>query len=52
LFPNPDKPEKLKMIAHFAQSTILGTLDHFSHFTLFEFLKKFAKKIQKSEIRN
>jgi len=34
----------LKMIARFAQSTTLGTLDHFSHFTLFEFLKKFAKK--------
>jgi len=42
----------LKMIARFAQSTTLGNLDHFSHFTFFEFLKKFAQKIQNSEIRN
>jgi len=41
----------LKMIARFAQSITLGILDHFSHFTLFEFLKKFAKKTQKSKIR-
>ena len=34
----------LKMIARLAQSTTLGTLDHFSHFTLFKFLKLFAKK--------
>jgi len=42
----------LKMIARFAQSTTLGILDHFSHLTLFEFLKYFAKNTQKSEIRN
>jgi len=42
----------LKMIAHFAQSITLGTLDHFSHFTRFEFLKLFAKKTQGSEIKN
>jgi len=42
----------IKMIARFAQSSILGTLDHFSHFTLFEFLKYFAQKTQKSEIKN
>jgi len=34
----------LKMIARFAQSTTLGTLDHFSHFILFEFLKKVCQK--------
>ena len=39
----------VKMIARFAQSTTFGTLDHFSHFTRFEFLKKFAKKTQESE---
>jgi len=42
----------LKMIARLAQSTTLGTLDHFSHFTLLEFLKYFARKTQNSEIRN
>jgi len=42
----------LKMLARFAQSITLGTLDHFGHFTLFEFLKYFAKKSQKPEIRN
>jgi len=42
----------IKMIARFAQSITLGTLDHFSDFTLFEFLKLFAKKTQKLEIRN
>jgi len=35
----------------FHASTTLGTLDHFSHSTLFEFLKKFAQKTQKSEIK-
>jgi len=34
----------LKMIALFTMPSILGTLDHFSHFTCSEFLKKFAKK--------
>jgi len=42
----------LKMIALFAQSITLGTLDHFRHFILFKFLKKFAQKTQKSEIRD
>jgi hypothetical protein len=42
----------LLMIAHFAQSITLGTLDHFSHFTLFKFLKLFAKKTQYPELRN
>jgi len=40
------------MIVRLAQSTTLGTLDHFSHFTLFEFLKYFDKKTQKLKIRN
>jgi hypothetical protein len=31
---------------------IQGTLDHFSHFTLFKFLKLFAKKTQYPELRN
>jgi len=42
----------LKKIARFAQATNLVTLNYFSHFTLFEFSKYFAKKLQKPEIRN
>jgi len=39
------------MIARFAQSITLGALDHFSHFTFFEFLKYFDKKTQKLKIK-
>ena len=38
------------MIARLAQSATLGILDHFSHFTLFELKKNFAKK--NAEIRD
>jgi hypothetical protein len=36
----------LKIIARFAQSKTLGTLDHLSHFTLFEFDTVDAVKLE------